>query len=111
MSCLAIHDLSLCGSHQLCRQHHIWLGPCRRQTAVGTLSVCQNRSSQPQTAPGRYCNATAAHPQQHQSKLVKPGLPDISELSPQLQQEWHPDNNALLGGIKIESHSHRKVMW
>ena len=41
----------------------------------------------------------------------KPGLPDISELKPQLQQEWHPDNNALLGGIKVKPHSHRKVLW
>jgi len=38
-------------------------------------------------------------------------LPDISQLSPQLQQEWHPANNALLGGIKIKPHSNKKVMW
>ncbi len=38
-------------------------------------------------------------------------LPDISQLSPQLQQEWHPDNNALLGGIEIKPHSSRKVLW
>ncbi|KAA6418131.1 MAG: hypothetical protein FRX49_11894 [Trebouxia sp. A1-2] len=62
-------------------------------------------------APGKYCNATAAHPQQQQGNLVKPGLPDISELSPQLQQEWHPDNNALLGDIKIMPNSSLKVMW
>ncbi|KAA6421235.1 MAG: hypothetical protein FRX49_08934 [Trebouxia sp. A1-2] len=30
-------------------------------------------------------------------------LPDISELSPQLQQEWHPDNTVLLGGVKHSS--------
>ena len=39
------------------------------------------------------------------------GLPDISQLSPQLQQEWHPDNNAVLGGIKVTPHSSLKVMW
>ncbi|KAA6421196.1 MAG: hypothetical protein FRX49_08895 [Trebouxia sp. A1-2] len=42
---------------------------------------------------------------------MQPGLPDISELSPQLQQEWHPDNNALLGGIKVKPGSGRRVMW
>jgi len=31
--------------------------------------------------------ATAAQPQKQQGKCVKPGLPDISELSPHLQQE------------------------
>ncbi|KAA6421208.1 MAG: hypothetical protein FRX49_08907 [Trebouxia sp. A1-2] len=42
---------------------------------------------------------------------MQPGLPDISELSPQLQQEWHPDNNALLGGIKVKPGSGRRVTW
>ncbi len=39
------------------------------------------------------------------------GLPDISELRPQLQQEWHPDNNALLGGIQIKPNSSLKIKW
>ncbi len=58
-----------------------------------------------------YCITTAAQPQKQQGKSLKPGLPDISELSPQLQQEWHPDNNALLGGIKVKPGSGLKVMW
>ena len=58
-----------------------------------------------------YCDATAAHPQQQQIQLLKPGLPDISELSTHLQQEWHPDNNGLLGGVKIKPQSSLKVMW
>ena len=29
----------------------------------------------------------------------------------QLQQEWHPDNNGLLGGVKIKPQSSLKVMW
>ncbi len=58
------------------------------------------------------CKATAAHSQQQQQgKSLKSGLPDISELSPQLQQEWHPDNNDVLGGIKIKPNSGLKVMW
>ena len=56
-------------------------------------------------APGVCCQATAAQPQRQQGKHMNVGLPDISELSPQLQQEWHPANNALLGGIKIKPYS------
>jgi len=58
-----------------------------------------------------YCNTTAARPQKQQGNRLKLGLPDISELSPQLQQEWHPDNNALLGGIKVKPGSGRRVTW
>ena len=57
------------------------------------------------------CDAAAARPQKPQDKSLNLGLPDISELSPQLQQEWHPDNNALLGGIKVTPGSGRRVMW
>jgi len=55
--------------------------------------------------------ATPAQPQQQQGKDLVVVLPDISQLSPQLQQEWHPDNNALLGGIKFKPHSNKKVFW
>jgi len=58
-----------------------------------------------------YCIATAAPSQKQQGKSLKPGLPDISELNPQLQQEWHPDNNDLLGGILVTPGSSLKVMW
>ena len=54
------------------------------------------------------CCATAAQPERQHHKS---GLPDISELEPHLQQEWHPDNNALLGGIKVKPRSGRRVMW
>ena len=56
------------------------------------------------------CHATAAQPAKQHDRL-ETGLPDISELSPQLQQEWHPDNNALLGSIRIKPKSGRKVLW
>ena len=57
------------------------------------------------------CQATAPQPQKQQGKYLNVDLPDISQLSPQLQREWHPANNALLGGIKIKPHSNKKVMW
>ncbi|DBA82290.1 TPA: hypothetical protein ACH3X2_000556 [Trebouxia sp. C0005] len=111
MSCLAVHDPSLCGKHQACRQRLVWLRPCRGQTAAGAFSLRRKRFSQPQTVLEVCCNAKAARPHQQQSRSLKPGLPDISELSPQLQQEWHPDNNALLGGIKVKPGSGRRVTW
>ncbi|DBA82286.1 TPA: hypothetical protein ACH3X2_000552 [Trebouxia sp. C0005] len=58
-----------------------------------------------------YCHAKAARPHKQQGKSVQPGLPDISELSSRLQQEWHSDNNALLGGIKVKPGSRRRVTW
>jgi len=58
-----------------------------------------------------HCQATASQPQKQQDKHLTEGLPDISQLSPQLQQEWHPDNDALLGGIKVTPGSGRRVMW
>ena len=61
--------------------------------------------------PGMCCQATRAQPQKQQGKHLNEGLPDISLLRPQMQQEWHPDNNALLGGIKIKPHTNKKVMW
>ncbi|DBA82282.1 TPA: hypothetical protein ACH3X2_000550 [Trebouxia sp. C0005] len=111
MSCLAAHDPSLCGKHQACRQRLVWLRPCRRQTAAGAFSLRRKRFSQPQTVFEVYCSANAARPHKQQGKSVQPGLPDISELSPQLQQEWHPDNNALLGGVKVKPGNGRRVTW
>jgi len=62
-------------------------------------------------ASGVCCQATVAQPQKQQGKWLSVGLPDISQLSLQLQQEWHPDNNALLGGVKVKPGSSRRVMW
>ncbi len=61
--------------------------------------------------PGVHCQATAAQPQKQQGKDLNMGLPDIIQLKPQLQQQWHPDNNALLGGIKVKPGSGRRVAW
>ena len=57
------------------------------------------------------CCVIAAQPATQNDKQPKPDLPDISELSPHLQQEWHPDNNALLGNIRVRPQSGRKVLW
>ncbi|DBA82299.1 TPA: hypothetical protein ACH3X2_000565 [Trebouxia sp. C0005] len=111
MSCLAAHDLSLCGKHQACRTHHVWLRPWRRQPAAGVFSFSRKQLSQPHTVPEVSCSANVARPHKRQEKSLQPGLPDISELSHQLQQEWHPDNNALLGGIKVTPGSGRRVTW
>ncbi len=62
-------------------------------------------------AHGVSCQATTGPAQKQRRKPLQPGLPDICELSPQLQQEWHPDNNALLGGIKVKPNSGKRVMW
>ena len=48
---------------------------------------------------------------QPERQLHQLGVPDISELSAHLQQQWHPDNNALLGGVKVKPRSNRKVLW
>ena len=61
--------------------------------------------------PVRFCHATAAQPQSQHGKQGKAIVPDISELSPHLQQQWHPDNNAWLGGIKVRPHSGKRVKW
>ena len=57
------------------------------------------------------CYATAAQPQQQHGKQPQSNLPDISKLSYHLQQQWHPDNNTLLGGVTVKPQSHRKVLW
>ena len=55
------------------------------------------------------CRASGEEPpgQLEQSEL----LPDISSLSPELQQEWHVSRNAHFGGIKITAWSSRRAVW
>ena len=38
-------------------------------------------------------------------------LPDISSLSPELQQQWHVGRNAHFGGIKIKPKSNKRAVW
>jgi len=96
----------------VCRQRHVLLRACRRSSAAGNSSTNSLNFSRLQegkaccatwlstlgsvglrwnnnaAVPEMYCGATAAQPQKQQGKSLKPGLPDIRELSPQLQQEW-----------------------
>ena len=39
------------------------------------------------------------------------GSPDISLLSPELQQQWHANRNGRLGPIKVKPHSDKKAVW
>ena len=40
-----------------------------------------------------------------------PVAPDISMLSPQLQQQWHVDKNMHLGPVKVKPQSNIKAVW
>ena len=96
--------------------------PTHRKTGDAILLSCHLKSEgfallvtnllvSSAAAPGVCCHGTVAEPNIQSGKCLEPGLPDVSALSFQLQQEWHPDNNALLGGIKVKPYSNAKVMW
>ncbi|KAL3144706.1 hypothetical protein ABBQ38_001831 [Trebouxia sp. C0009 RCD-2024] len=62
--------------------------------------------------------STAGHPQFHstaqavsQSHNKLPTSPDISMLSPELQQQWHVDSNMHLGAIKVKPCSTIRAVW
>ena len=57
------------------------------------------------------CYAIAVQSANQDDKRSKSGLPDITALKPHLQQQWHPDNNSLLGSIRVKPKSGRKVLW
>ncbi len=123
----------------VCRRQHLWLLPGQNLGSAGKPRFDNRMPRQRKTggallhsyhlnsegfdllvanmlissaaAPGVRCQGTVAQPQKQSGKFLKPGLPDVSALSLQLQQEWHPDNNALLGGIKVKPYSHARVMW
>ena len=58
---------------------------------------------------GTYSHASAVTPSQPNNQ--PPGLPDISMLSPELQQQWHVDRNMHLGAIKVKPRSVMKAVW
>ena len=66
-----------------------------------------------------HCKMSVAGHLQSQSVADKPGqsgdrpkdLPDISMLSPELQQQWHVDGNSHLGAIKVTPRSIVKAVW
>ena len=49
--------------------------------------------------------------QQQQTDGRLPALPDISRLSPELQQQWHVRRNRHLGPITMKPQSQIKAVW
>ena len=56
------------------------------------------------------CQATAVKPAELEHDRL-PGSPDISVLSPELQQQWHVERNMHLGSIKVKPQSGIKAVW
>ncbi|KAL3143756.1 hypothetical protein ABBQ32_003588 [Trebouxia sp. C0010 RCD-2024] len=55
------------------------------------------------------CQATACKPSPSDNR--PPGSPDISLLSPELQQQWCINSNMHLGAIKVKPQSRCKAVW
>ena len=56
-----------------------------------------------------HSQATAVKPAQLDKRL--PGSPDISMLSPELQQQWDVERNMHLGAIRVKPQSNLKAVW
>ena len=56
-----------------------------------------------------HCQAIADR--QGQSDDRPPALPDVSMLSPELQQQWHAERNMHLGAKKVKPQSSIKAVW
>ncbi|KAL3140081.1 hypothetical protein ABBQ38_004361 [Trebouxia sp. C0009 RCD-2024] len=54
-----------------------------------------------------HCQVKAVKP----SGCAAPASPEISMLSPELQQQWHFRKNMHLGAIKVKAHSSIKAVW
>ena len=55
------------------------------------------------------CHSTADTPSG--SNEQPPVSPDISKLSPELQQQWHLDRNMHLGAVIVRLYSQIKAVW
>ncbi|KAL3150103.1 hypothetical protein ABBQ38_013442 [Trebouxia sp. C0009 RCD-2024] len=55
------------------------------------------------------CQVKAGKPGPLENSL--PDSPDISMLSPEVQQQWHIVRNLDLGAIKVKPQSHIKAVW
>ena len=55
------------------------------------------------------CQATANQPSHANDRLLK--SPDISLLSPKLQEQWHIERNRHLGAITVKPQSHIRAVW
>ncbi|KAL3144725.1 hypothetical protein ABBQ38_001848 [Trebouxia sp. C0009 RCD-2024] len=75
--------------------HRSWL---RRRALVLAVNKAGHLECQATVEPG-------------QTNYGLPNSPDISLLSPELQQQWHRDRNMHLGAIQIKPHSSIKAVW
>ena len=55
------------------------------------------------------CHLSAVTPCQPNNQPSQ--SPDISMLSPELQQQWHVSRNMHLGAVKLKPHSRIKAVW
>ena len=62
-------------------------------------------------AGSRACAQSYGGPVAAAQPAAQQGTPDISQLSPQLQQQWDHAANTHLGSIVIKSFSNKKVWW
>ena len=58
-----------------------------------------------------YLHSHSTADTQSQAEHRLPLLPDISMLSPELQQQWRVDKIIYLGAIKVKPHSAIKAVW
>ena len=92
----------------------IGVAACLRGTCDNGLQLllpcgyCTTRNTTCSAGPVR-CKASGKQPPEQPNHLDL--LPDISSLSPELQQEWHVGRNAHFGGIKVMPMSGRRAVW
>ena len=97
--------------------HAAEFAPCRYRTALACCDAPKQRSfrvcvacNMTSACAGHVlCQATADKPVT--SDDTNDAAPDISMLSPELQQQWHVDRNMHLGAIKIKPYSAIQAVW
>jgi len=105
LGCNAVQDTQL---QAIASSNKIVSVSCKKVRLVVQLEADYNITA----AASRLCvQAAARQTQKQHGSCLQQGLPDISALRPDLQQEWHPDKNAVLGSIKVKPQSHMRVMW
>ena len=75
---------------------------------IGLISM-KGVQCNPCTAGHLQCQSIAAKPAQLHDR--PPGSPDISMLSPELQQQWDIEGNMHLGAIRVKPQSGIKAVW
>ena len=70
------------------------------------LLQCEASAAKPASNPGSLSSSRGTQVNDRLS-----GSPDISMLSPELQQQWDVERNSHLGAIRVKPQSNRKVVW